>query len=992
MEAEREALVIRLFEQLIDAPAEQIETQLDGVDSELAQRVRRLLELDRERTPAPAEPTGSGLSILLPGVELAGCRLVEPLSAGSSSDVWLARRVHDGRQVAVKFLRDGASTEAFRREQLGLEALALPGFPRQLGSGELADGRLFLLLDWIPGSPFDASSLEACPRPPFEAAIAACESLGRLHGQALAHGDVKPSHLLLDQDGAVGWIDLGSAHRFQDPAADGPDDLGSPGWSAPERLSGSAPTPAADVYSLALVLQAAIGVDLARNQLGVAGERAFTALVQRATAEDPDDRPADSRALAHELRELVGGSAVAAAARSRTVRWAWVAGVGALLTLGAALWVFERRRSTEQLLSAALATLQNREEDAALERLGNSGSAAAVQLLLELVHRSIEEGDGESALRRLSATTIDPGDLESSATAALAWIRLGQPARARSALKTKEWKAALEDVPRGTRGRVLWTLALIEVECGHPSVARELLDSLEQVPAPDPEALDFVLASQLLCSAELDEVWELRARIDALGSTLSPRLRLAAARAELVAQQLRDRSVDRSRLAELLAPLEELKSLDLVRERLRLEAWIDPEATRVALTELGPFGESVEADLALAELELGPDYEHGLELRAALTDRLPALEANVGRSSGTALRWRTALALNAWYSSDPRSDSIAEALTAWIERPATGGQPSPRLMELARRVLAWTRLDTGRPKEALAVLDPNPPSGSLPSAHRRLIRILAQPSLERAAPNPAQPLLDDLGRYLIELCPLEEPLGPCVRDWLLPALTNCGSEPGLLRCSIRMIEAIADPEEPRCLRAVNAARAIPWSGLVGSPNPSALFERAAIETDFAIRTLWSDGDGFGGWCAQELLARGGYTSMDRLRSTYAGRTSKTARDLAWVLEGLSPLAEHAEATGSSKTVPFEFWQQVSRSFETVEPTSLVPEAWDLLQQACVRAGVEHGQPFEVEFRSRVQPLAPPGGSSEQDLQEPVDLNTNHDTIGASPPEVAPEES
>ena len=970
MEAEREALVVHLFEQLIDASAEQVETRLGEVDSELAQRVRRLLELDRERNSAPAEPAGSGLSVLLPGVELAGCRLLEPLSAGSSSDVWLARRVHDGRQVAVKFLLDGAPAEALRREQRCLEALNIGGFPRLLGSGELADGRLFLLLDWIPGVPFDAGALEACPRPPFEAAIAACESLGRLHEQALAHGDVKPSHLLLDQDGAVGWIDLGSAHRYQDPAAAGPGDLGSPGWSAPERLSGEAPTPAADVYSLARVLEAAIGMELARNQLGTAGERAFTALVQRATAKKPDDRPADAQALAHELRELVRSSAAAATARTKALRWVLVGGVGALLLLGATLWVAERRRSTEGLLSATLATLQNREEDAALERLGSSGSPAAVQLLLELVHRSIEEGDGESALRRLSAATIDPGDPEASATAALAWVRLGQPARGRKVLETKELNAAFEANPSGTPDRLLWTRALVEVECGHPSAARKLLESLENESDLDPQALEFVMVSRLLCTAELDGIWMLRAQIDALGSTPSPRLRLAAARAELVAEQLRDRFVDDSRLAELLAPLGELKSLDLVRERLRLEAWIDPEATRVALTELGPFGECVEANLALAELELEADYERARELRAALTDRLPVLEANVGRSSGTALRWRTALALNAWHSSDPRSDSIAEALAAWIERPATGGQPSPRLVELARRVLAWARLDSGRPEEALAVLGPNPPDGSLPSAHRRLIRILAQPSSGQGAPSRTQPLLDDLGRDLIELCPLDEPLGPCLRDWLLPALTDCASDPGLLRCSTRMVEAIADPEDARCLRAVNAARAIPWNGLAGSPDPAPLFERAAIETDLAIRELWSDGDGFGGWCAQELLARGAYTGMDRLRSTYVGRTSKTANDLAWVLDRLSPLAEHAGAFDGSKTIPFTVWQQVARSFDVVEPRSLVPQAWDLLQQACVRGGVEHGERFELEFRSRVQSLAPSGGSPGEAPEDP----------------------
>ena len=75
--------------------------------------------------------------------------------------------------------------------------------------------------------------------------------LDALHREGIAHGDLKPSNVLLKRTGNVKLIDIGSAVRLSRPAARR---VWSPAYAAPEVLMGEENTPRSDLASLGYIL------------------------------------------------------------------------------------------------------------------------------------------------------------------------------------------------------------------------------------------------------------------------------------------------------------------------------------------------------------------------------------------------------------------------------------------------------------------------------------------------------------------------------------------------------------------------------------------------------------------------------------------------------------------------------------------------------------------------------------------------------------------
>ncbi len=166
------------------------------------------------------------------------------------------------------------------------------------------------------------------PRPTSEAlavALALLAGLEALHRRGLVHGDVRADAATVDGRGRVrlGWSGVAAALGRPPRPAGRPDhQVAGLAHLAPERLEGAEPTPAADVYGVALVLATVLrgaplfppvpDVAALRRQRRVdrpdlAGPDAtplhpdLAAVLTRALAPDPAERPADAATLARVL-------------------------------------------------------------------------------------------------------------------------------------------------------------------------------------------------------------------------------------------------------------------------------------------------------------------------------------------------------------------------------------------------------------------------------------------------------------------------------------------------------------------------------------------------------------------------------------------------------------------------------------------------------------------------------------------------------------------
>ena len=233
--------------------------------------------------------------------------------------VYLAEDKSDGdRQCVIKQLiskpsdkdEQAEAVRLFQREAEILRHLKHPGIVRVFDDHATADGKYFLVMDYIPGRNLDAIINAYGPfnsEATIEIAIQVCEVLEYLHelAEPIIYRDLKPSNLMLTPDGKVVFIDFGIARAFV--PKENATRVVTTGYSPPEQYFGK-PEMRSDLYSLGATLGNLLTgkkpkplAESVPKLLNPQVMSSLDSLVKRLTAHNPDDRPLSARKVRYEL-------------------------------------------------------------------------------------------------------------------------------------------------------------------------------------------------------------------------------------------------------------------------------------------------------------------------------------------------------------------------------------------------------------------------------------------------------------------------------------------------------------------------------------------------------------------------------------------------------------------------------------------------------------------------------------------------------------------
>ncbi|MET9481144.1 protein kinase [Streptomyces sp. NPDC006638] len=197
-------------------------------------------------------------------------RLGAVLGRGGMGTVWRALDEMLGRTVAVKELRFPSSIDDDEKRRLITRTLReAKAIARIRNSGAVTvfdvvdeDDRPWIVMELVEGKSLAEAVREDGLLPPRRAAevgLAILDVLRSAHREGILHRDVKPSNVLIAEDGRVVLTDFGIAQVEGDPSVTSTGMLvGAPSYISPERARGHKPGPAADLWSLGGLLYASV--------------------------------------------------------------------------------------------------------------------------------------------------------------------------------------------------------------------------------------------------------------------------------------------------------------------------------------------------------------------------------------------------------------------------------------------------------------------------------------------------------------------------------------------------------------------------------------------------------------------------------------------------------------------------------------------------------------------------------------------------------------
>ncbi len=322
------------------------------------------------------------------GEQIGPYRVLEELRRGGMGRLVLALDTRLQRKVVLKFLPDELrddenSRRRFERESNALASLNHPNIVT-IHSVEQVGDRLFLVMEWIEGSPLnelvprDGMSVERC----LEIMVPVTQAVAAAHRAGTVHRDLKPANVMVRADGVCKVVDFGLA-KMEQRTLVGPAPketaltrqgivVGTIPYMSPEQLDAQPADARSDVFALGVMLfelltgrlpfrgasDASIASAILRDQpprlpdLNAALPAELDAVVQRCLAKDPKARYPDAAALQDTLSSLQrrsqtgtlapARSAAAPRAPSFSAKRLGIALLAVTMLGGVGLWALQR--------------------------------------------------------------------------------------------------------------------------------------------------------------------------------------------------------------------------------------------------------------------------------------------------------------------------------------------------------------------------------------------------------------------------------------------------------------------------------------------------------------------------------------------------------------------------------------------------------------------------------------------------------------------------
>jgi serine/threonine protein kinase len=325
------------------------------------------------------------IPMLTPDATLGSYRLIQQIGAGGMGQVWKAEDTRLGRVVAIKILPPAIAADSEALARLRREARTAAQLNHHniatIHSIEEADGRLFIVMEFVDGEPLarliqrGVSEAEIC-----RIGRAVADALAEAHAKGIVHRDIKPDNIIVSGT-RVKVLDFGIAKQV---GAISPDDktatfmtqqgmiVGTIHYMSPEQALGKPLDARTDIFSLGVVLYEA-----ATGRLPFRGETvtetmtqiirdepqppvrvnprisgSLNAMIERCMKKNREERFASAADLAAALSAptVLTGSKLKTvhepAAKKSSAAWIWIGAAIVVLLIGAGFVAMRQRQNS----------------------------------------------------------------------------------------------------------------------------------------------------------------------------------------------------------------------------------------------------------------------------------------------------------------------------------------------------------------------------------------------------------------------------------------------------------------------------------------------------------------------------------------------------------------------------------------------------------------------------------------------------------------------